>query len=657
MVEESGMAGISVPARIAFWPSYYSPGMAANRPSGRARARPGSLERPINGRLYRGTWLLVGIPLLIAAFSVGKPAALRAAVPSLPPAFDKARAVALARDLSQTFPDRSPGSPGAESARQWFTDQVVKLGLRVHREPFEATIPGRGRVQLENLIVTIPGRSPQALAVLAHLDNIGTGPGASDNASGIAALIELARSYSTSVSGNAPPGASIVSPAHTLLFVATDGGEFGGLGADHFGRVYRDRVVTAIVLDSIAGRATARLVLAGHTAREAAPGLVETAAARIQEQAGAVPRRPSGFAQLLDLAFPFTLYEEGPLLTRGVGAVTVTTAGDSRPAAFSDTPQRLNGGRLAQVGRSAQELLRALDQGAELVQGTSSYVYLGARVIRGWAIQLVLIAALLPFVIATIDLFARCRRRHVPIAPALRSYRSRLAFWLWVGAVFELFAVTRVWPTGAALPLAPHSAAARHWPLLGLLGLGALAALGWVVARARLAPKHPVALDDELAGHTAGLLALGVVSLLVVATNPYALLIVLPSLHAWLWLPQLQSRPFWLRIGVLAAGFLGPVVLLNSFSARYGLGFDAPWYLAELVAVHFVSLPTFVIGLAWLAVAAQFAALATKRYAPYPTADERGLGPIRSAVRSVILAQRGRRRAVADERQRAAGGG
>src|ERR671935_2113460 len=126
--------------------------MAANRPSARARARPGSLERPINGRLYRGTWLLVGIPLLIAAFSVGKPAALRAAVPSLPPAFDKARAVALARDLSQTFPDRSPDSPGAESARQWFTDQVAKLGLRVHREPFEATIPGRGRVRLENLI-------------------------------------------------------------------------------------------------------------------------------------------------------------------------------------------------------------------------------------------------------------------------------------------------------------------------------------------------------------------------------------------------------------------------------------------------------------------------------------------------------------------------
>ena len=628
--------------------------MAAHPPPARTRARPGSLERPINGRLYRGTWLLVGIPLLIAAFSVGKPPALRAAVPTLPPAFDKLRAVALARDLAQTFPDRSPGSPGAESARQWFADQMANLGLRVRREPFSATIPGRGRVQLENLIVTIPGRSPQALAVLAHLDDVGTGAGANDNASGIAALIELARSYASSVSGNAPPGASIVSPAHTLFFVATDGGEFGGVGANRFATDFRDRVVTAIVLDSIAGQATSRLVLAGDSARDASAGLVETTAARIQEQSGAPPRRPGGFSQLLDLAFPFTLYEQGPLLAHGVGAITVTTANDRRPTAFSDTPTRLNGGRLAQVGRSTQELLRALDQGAELVQGTSSYVYLGARVIRGWAIQLVLIAALLPFVISTIDLFARCRRRRLPIAPALRSYRSRFVFWIWVGAVFQLFALAGVWPGGAALPIAPHSAAARHWPLGGLIGLAALAAIGWALARPRLVPRRPAGIEDELTGHTAALLALGVVGLLVVATNPYELILVLPSLHAWLWLPQVQSRPPWLRAAVLAAGFLGPAVLVISFATRYGLGLDAPWYLAELSAIHFVSIPTFVIGLAWLATAAQLAALAAGRYAPYPSSTERGLGPIRAGLRRAVLAQRARKRKF-DERQRAAG--
>jgi hypothetical protein len=626
--------------------------MAANPAPASSRPRPGSIERPVNGRLYRGTWLLVGIPLLIAAFSVGKPSALRPAVPALPPAFDKARAASLARDLARTYPDRSPGSLGAAGARQWFADQLLRFGVHVRREPFSATIPGRGRVRLQNSIVVVPGRSPQVLAVLAHIDNTGAGPGANDNASGVAALVELAASYASSISGNAPPGTSAVSPAHTLLFVATDGGEFGGLGADRFARDYRERILSAIVLDSIGGRNPARLQLAGTTAREASAGLIETTAARIQEQAGAPPRRPSGFGQLLDLAFPFTLYEQGPLLAHGIAAVTLTTAGDRRPDAFADTPERVNGGRLAQLGRSTQELLRALDQGAELVQGTSSFVYLGARVIRGWAIQLVLIAALLPFLMTAVDLFARCRRRRVPLAPALRSYRSRLLFWLWIGAVFELFALAGVWPRGAPLPLAPHSSAAREWPLLGFAGLGALAVLGWLVTRARLTPRRPVTLADELAGHTAALLALGVVGLLVVATNPYTLILVLPSLHAWLWLAQVQSRPLWLRAAVFALGFLGPFVLLLSFATRYGLGLDAPWYVLELVALHYVSLPTVVIALAWLAAAAQLAALAAHRYAPYPSAAERPrLGPIRSTIRALILLGRAGRRASQQERR------
>ena len=212
------------------------------------------------------------------------------------------------------------------------------------------------------------------------------------------------------------------------------------------------------------------------------------------------------------------------------------------------------------------------------------------------------------------------------------------------------------WNFTLGLPLGPHSSAAHHWPLFGLLGLAAIAVLAWIVARARLTPQRPVGIDEELAGHTAALLALGVVGLLVVATNPYSLLIVLPSLHAWLWLPQVQSRPLWLRASVYAAGFLGPAIILISFASRYGLGLDAPWYLAELVAVRFVSIPTFVIGLAWLAVAGQFAALTAKRYAPYPDASERGLGPIRSALRSLVLAQRARKRAIAEQRQRAAGG-
>ena len=68
----------------------------------------------MNGRLYRGTWLLVGLPLLLLAFSVARPSALQA--PNLPPAFDATTAASLAKDLALRYPDRTPGTPGAKGA-------------------------------------------------------------------------------------------------------------------------------------------------------------------------------------------------------------------------------------------------------------------------------------------------------------------------------------------------------------------------------------------------------------------------------------------------------------------------------------------------------------------------------------------------------------
>ena len=86
--------------------------------------------------------------------------------------------------------------------------------------------------------------------------------------------------------------------------------------------------------------------------------------------------------------------------------------------------------------------------------------------------------------------------------------------------------------------------------------------------------------------------------------------------------------------------------LVGEFSTRFGLGLDAPWYLAQLVAIGWVPIPLLAIGVVWAAGAAQLAALATGRYAPYPSASERPrLGPLRRALRSVVLAVRHRRRA------------
>jgi Peptidase family M28 len=626
--------------------------MAASRPPNRRRRpRRGSLERPVNARLYRGTWLLVALPLLLAAFSVSRPTPLPR--PVLPPAFDVASARDLARELASKYPDRSPGTSGATGAALWVRDRLDAYGLETSTDTFAATIPGIGRRTLTNVVALARGASAATIVVAAHRDDIGTGTGANDNASGTAALIELARLYATSSGGES---ARSRVAEHTIAFVSTDGGAFGALGAEHFADSWRERnrVVAVVDLDSIAGGAP-RLELAGDAPRSPAATLVATAAQRLLEQTGREPRRPSALAQLVDLGFPLSLYEQAPFVGRGIPAVTLTTAASSPPDPFTDRPSNLRTGPLGQIGTAAQQLLASLDQGLELAQGTTSYVFLGSRIVRGWALEIVLIAMLLPFLVVVVDLFARCRRRRIALTPAVRSLRGRLGFWLYVALLFGLLVRLGAFPDGAARPPSPDTQVARDWPMLPISLLIALALVGWLVARDRLLPRRPLLAEEELAGHAVALLALGVVGLVVAAANPFALLFVLPSLHAWLWAPHVVDRQPAVRLGVVALGALGPLLLLWSVGVRFGLGLDAPWYLAELVVLGYAPFTVVLIGAGWAACAGQLAALAVGRYAPYPERHERlRLGPLRRVVRHVALGVRARRAEA--ERRRAVGG-
>ena len=610
---------------------------ASPTPKRRRRARRGSIERPLNGRLYRTAFLVAAVPLVILAFGIARPAPLPA--PSLPADFDGGAARTLAVDLATHLPDRSPGGAGSVRAAQWFRDHMALYGLPVASDTWREQIPGRGRVRLQNLWAVASGQSKDAIVVLAHRDDDGTGPGADDDASGTAALVELARDYAAQAGGSRP-----VRSAHTLVFLSTDGGAFGGLGALRFARRLPFKVVAAVNLDAIAGSGPPRLVIAGDTPRSPAATLVETAARRVLEQTGRRASRTGLLGQLIDLGFPFTLYEQGPLVAAGIPAVTLTTAGDRPPAAFVDRAGTLDARQLGQLGRSAQQLVGSLDQGLGVSQGTTSFLWAGDRIVRGWALELLLVSLLAPFVVVTVDLFAHCRRRRISLLPALRSLRSRLTVWLFAGVAFLLFKVAGAWPSGAPRPPSPASQVAGHWPVTALVGLGVVVLAAWLLTRRRLVPRRPVTAEERLAGDTAALLGLAIVALLVVATNPFALLFLLPPLHAWLWLPQVRRGRPPARAVFFLLGLTGPALVIGSLAIRYGLGLDAPWYLVLLAAVGYVHLPAVAITLCGGACAAQLAAVAAGRYAPDPGPRELpGRGPVRELVRFVVLSARARR--------------
>jgi hypothetical protein len=621
---------------------------------GRHRKRPrrrATIERPISERLYRAAWIAVAVPLLLVAFTIARPEPLPEPGPGprLELSFDQSTALSLTLELARNYPDRVPGSTGAARAENWIVGRFGDVGLTAQRDRFTAELAGIGKTRLVNVAAVAPGPSPGTIVVIAHRDNAGISPGANDNASGTGALLELARNVDATVR------------RQTVLFLSTDGGAYGGAGAAHFAEhpeILKRLVgggafpVAVINLDSLAGAEPPYLLFGGDVPRSPAAALLATADAAVAREAQANPGVPSVLAQLVSLGFPFTLHEQGPFVSRGIPAVTITTGGERSRRPDTDTVETLTPARLGELGRAAQDLLLRVDGSPELARGTESYVYVGSRLLRGWALQFLLLALLVPVLVSVLDLFARCRRRHVPLAPALRSLASRFGIWLWAGALFALFAAAGLLAEGPARPIDPDSPVAGHWPVAALVALGVLTGLAWLVTRPGLLGEGPANRRDEVGGYLAALVALVFVGLVVAATNAYALIFVLPSLHAWLWLPHLRRERRTAKAALYAAGFVGPLLLLVSLAARFGLGLDAPWYLLALVSVGYVTVPLVLAGLAWIAVAQQVGALAFGRYAPYPPVEARPeRGPVRSAVHRGRAFLRARRPAAEAEEE------
>jgi hypothetical protein len=77
-------------------------------------------------------------------------------------------------------------------AKQLLLQELEDMGYDVERQTYKAV----GQT-FENLIVEVPGQSrPQDIVVVgAHYDSVANSPAANDNASGVAATLELARSF------------------------------------------------------------------------------------------------------------------------------------------------------------------------------------------------------------------------------------------------------------------------------------------------------------------------------------------------------------------------------------------------------------------------------------------------------------------------------
>ncbi|MBI3804995.1 MAG: M20/M25/M40 family metallo-hydrolase [Nitrospirae bacterium] len=212
--------------------------------------------------------------------------AARHALAELPATFSDARMMEEIRFLSaEGLQGRGFGTPALDRAADYLATKFREAGLQPGGEEGsyfqrwkERGGEPEGEATLKNVIGVLPGRKPewagQSIVVGAHYDHLGQGwpdvrqenrgkihPGADDNASGVAVLLELARSL-----------AKEGPPERTVIFVAFSGEEAGRRGSKYFVAHSKDfpleKMIGMLNLDTVGRLGANKLIVFGTGSAE-----------------------------------------------------------------------------------------------------------------------------------------------------------------------------------------------------------------------------------------------------------------------------------------------------------------------------------------------------------------------------------------------------
>src|SRR5262245_6154150 len=110
------------------------------------------------------------------------------------PRFSLDNARAHVNMLAGTIGSRPIGSPENERARQYIVEQLRLYGFDVRVQEVDARLAEAGATaHVNNIIAVKTGASRDAIALVSHYDSVPEGPGATDDAFGVAVSLEAAR--------------------------------------------------------------------------------------------------------------------------------------------------------------------------------------------------------------------------------------------------------------------------------------------------------------------------------------------------------------------------------------------------------------------------------------------------------------------------------
>jgi hypothetical protein len=553
--------------------------------------------------------LLLGVSLLvplIALLTLYQPAA---PLPPTPPLqFSGAAAANLTGRLATAERDANgtccaAGSAGELAAADWVSENLKPFDPSPRRLLFATNLPWQSEpVPMTNVIAYRPGRSRQIVAVIVHRDG-----GTPADLAGTGILVELSKVLMS------------LPRQRGLALVSTDGGTTGGQGATALAEHWppASRIVAAVVIDAAAAPSGTplRILTRPSTPRGVSPTLYAAARQAVSTWYGSAARIPGPYDQLSGYGVPYARNEQGTLLAHGISALTLTAG---RNHTIQGPLSALDSGQLGRVGTTVANLVAELAAAPTIERDGSPVLLLSGKVMRGWLAEASMAILLAPFIACVLDMVARLRRRRVAIAPGVVAYAWRAGAWLVTLAAMWVLAAApgRLLPGIAIAPL-PGKTGVTTAGILIAAGTGLVF---WrFVSRPRLVRLHASTSEERTAGLAGGLLGLSLAGLLLTAVNPFALIVVLPAAHIWLYLPAAaRAGRRWL-LAVYAAGLIGPAALLFELWTAQGLGTSTPRALVAMTASGYLAPAESVCFALSAAAAAQLGALVAGRYAnPHP---------------------------------------
>jgi hypothetical protein len=561
--------------------------------------------------------IVFGITMIVVVLWLGSPLLGRreeALKPSAPLSllFDPSRALQTTQDFVITYPRRVLGSIEARQSTGYLQHHFERLGYQVTYSHFDAMIAGRRQVG-RNVYAFRSSASQEILALVAHYDTTRTTlHGAMDNGSGIGALLELARVFA------AKP------VRRSILLVASDGEEWGMLGALDFARHYpeRDRIIAAVSLDYVAAGDLAGLTLdsSGQMGGYAPPWL-RILARTAAEAEGLTVSEPAGFREFLERALLLSWTDQGPLLNAGIPAINLGSESNSRAAELSiyhsseDTPGNLRVESFAKFGNTAERIVRTIDSLPAVPREAMGTFRVHGNLMLAPSIMAVMQGlAFLPL-LAALWFHAANHGRHFSPGRIRRELSSFLGtilpFFLVYPAVMLLTLLRRL-PLFSFYPATPKDPILEHpqyGVIVGILAAVFLAGIGGYFLIRFLNSHLPR--PEFNVSKTVLLAILSVVVAGALFYNAYWAVSFL-TLPAWIWAlvgpgrgPGGRAAN---RVMILTAGVLY-YALSCSYAARLCVGWKLFWYEILALSTGMFRGQAFLLSMAMFALAIRFLAI------------------------------------------------